>query len=236
MGFWDAFTGKSARKDIDKGIAAVNAGTDKAVGAFQQYGEQARGELAPYREQGAKAFTTYNDTLGINGTAARDAAQGTYLSDPVLAQQRALDLKRSGQVQNASGSFNSGTAALADSRVRLQDYGNWQNRLAGVGQQGQQAATTTAGIDQNTGAGIASSYQNSGAQTANLYGQRAQTQNALAQNLIGLGGIAVSAMTGMPVGVNNLAGKTTTPGTQANGGWQTTTTPTPWYNPQRWFG
>lgn len=194
MSFWGMLTGKNARKDIDKGIAAVNQGTDKAVGAITSYADAAKENLAPYQEQGGRAFSLYNDTLGVNGTGARDTAQGTYLSDPILAQQRALDLKRSGQVQNASGSFNSGAAALADSRVRLQDYGNWQNRLAGVGQQGQQAATTAAGIDQNTGANIAGSYQNAGAQTANLYGQRAQTQNTLAQNLIGLGSVVTSAL------------------------------------------
>ena len=227
MSLWDMFTGKSARKDIDKGIAAVNQGQTSAADAFKTYGAQASGELAPYRDQGAKAFTTYNDTLGVNGADARTAAQGTYLSDPILAAQRALDLKQSGRAANASGNFSSGTAALADSRIRLQNYGDWQNRLAGVGQQGQQAATTTAGIDQNTGAGVAGTYQNAAGQTAGLYGQRAQTENTLGQNIIGLAGVGASAF-GAPrinTGVNSLAGP---------GGWQTTTTPTPWY--QRIFG
>lgn len=193
MGFLDSFTGKSARKDIDKGIAAVSKGRDDAIATYRAAGTEAKGYLEPYREGGEKGFNLYNDTLGVNGTGARDAAQGTYLSDDILQKQLALQQRNRGWASNARGAYATGADALAASRINLQGYGDWQNRLAGVGQQGQQAATTTAGIAQNEGAGVAGAYQNATGQTAGLYGQRAQTQNTLAQNLIGLGGVAVSA-------------------------------------------
>ncbi len=214
MSFWSdlgsSFTGSGAKKELNKGIAAVNQGRDQAVGAFQQYGEQARGELDRYRDEGGKAFTLHNDSAGVNGADARGAAQGLYLSDDILAKTRADAIKRSGQMANAGGGYNSGAAALAASRVNQQAYGDWQNRLAGIGQQGQQAATTMSGIDQNTGAGVAGSYQTGGQQAAGLYGQKALAANTLGQNLIGLGSLAVSAYTGMPTkspnsGVNKLA-------------------------------
>ena len=232
----DSFTGKGARKDLDMGIGAVNANTGNAVGAYKQYGDQAQGYLKPYVDQGGKAFGLYGDTLGVNGAGARGTAEDLYNSDDMLAKQRAYDLSRSGRQANASGGFNSGTAALADSRIRTQNYGDWQNRLAGAGQQGQAASGTAAGLAENTGAGVAGAYGQSTGALTNLYGQRAQTENTLAQNMIGLGALGVSAFTGVPVGrygVNNLG---TQQGTQANGGWQTATTAQPqsWYS--RIFG
>ncbi len=190
-GLVDSFTGKSARQDIDKGIGAVNANTGNSVDAVKQYGDQAQGYLQPYRDP--KAFNLYRDTLGVNGAGARGSAEDLYNSDDMLAKQRAYDLSRSGRQQNASGSFNSGTAALADSRVRMQGYGDWQNRLGGAGQQEQAAAGTSSGLAEQTGAGIAGAYGAGTGALTSLYGQRAQTENALAQNLIGAGGVAAKA-------------------------------------------
>lgn len=196
MGFlssiMDSFSGKSAKRELDKGIAAVGKGRDSAVDAYKQYGDRAQGYLQPYREQGGKAFGLYGDTLGVNGAGARDSAQGLYLSDDILQKQLALQQKQRGWSSNARGEYGSGVDALAASRVNLQNYGNWQNQLNGMGQQGQQAATTSASIDQQTGAGIAGAYQNATGQEAGLYGQKAQASNALAQNVIGLGGVAAS--------------------------------------------
>jgi hypothetical protein len=225
------FTGANARKDIDKGIGAVNANTGQATGAIRQYSDEAKGYLSPYRDQGGRAFGLYGDTLGVNGADARGVAQDLYTSDPILAKQRELDQKRTGWAFNARGGYGAPVHALAESRANLENYGNWQNQLAGMGRQGQEAANTMAGIAQNEGAGIAGAYGQNSAQLANLYGERAKTQNTLAQNMLGLGGLAVSAFTGMPVGGMNNLGRST--GTAANGGWSTSTQQTPWY--QRWF-
>jgi hypothetical protein len=187
------FTGANARKDIDKGIGAVNANTGLATGAIRAGGQEARGYLAPYREQGGRAFGLYGDTLGVNGADARGVAQDLYTSDPILAKQRELDQKRTGWAFNARGGYGAPAHALAESRANLENYGNWQNQLGGMGRQGQEAANATAGIAQNEGAGVAGAYGQSSGQLANLYGQRAQTQNALAQNIIGLGGVAAKA-------------------------------------------
>lgn len=234
MGFlgsiMDSFTGKSARRDIDRGIDAVGQGRNSAIGAYREYGDRAQGYMKPYREQGAKAFGLYGDTLGVNGTGARDSAQGLYLSDDILQKQLALQQKQRGWSSNSRGEYGSGADALAASRVNLQNYGNWQNQLAGMGQQGQQAAATSAGIDQQTGAGIAGAYQNESGQLAGLYGQRAQTQNALAQNIIGLGSVAASFWN--PGGVNRLGSNTTqgsAAGGAANGSWTATTQPANWW-------
>lgn len=197
MGFFsgliESFTGKGARRDIDKGIGAVQKNTTEGIGAIREGAQEAKGYVQPYVDQGGRAFGLYGDTLGVNGAGARGAAQDLYTSDPILEKLRDLNAKKAGWAFNARGGYGTGAHALADSRANLENYGNWQNQLAGMGQQGQTAATTGAGIAQREGEGVAGAYgQNSGA-LANLYGQRAQTENALAQNLISVGGLAVKA-------------------------------------------
>lgn len=206
-GLADSFTGAGARRDLDRGAAAVGQGRDQAVGAYQQAGSEAQGYLRPYREQGERAFTTYNDTLGINGTGARDTAQSTYLSDPILQKQLALQQRNRGWSSNARGGYGSGTDALAASRVNQEGYGAWQNRLGQAGQQGQAAAGQSAQIAQQTGSQVGGAYGNYGQQMAGLYGQRAQSENTLAQNLIGAGGVAASYFGGgrPPYATNNLS-------------------------------
>ncbi len=227
----DGFTGKGAQKRLDQGLAqgtaALGQGRDAATGAIKSGGQEARGYLQPYREQGGRSYGLYGDTLGVNGADARKSAQDLYLSDDILQQQLALQQKQRGWHSNSRGGYGSGADALAASRINLLNYGNWQNRLYAAGQQGQQAATTTAGIAQNEGNALGSVHSGYGQGMAGLYDSygksSAANANTLTQNILGLGGLAVSAMTGMPIG---LGGKrTTTPGTAANGGWGTTVTP-----------
>jgi hypothetical protein len=239
MGFFGdlvgGFTGKSARKDIDKGIGAVNENTGKATGAITAGADEAKGYLDPYRQQGGRAFGMYGDTLGVNGLDARARAQDIYTSDPILAQMRDLDAKKQGWAFNARGGYGSGAHALASNRAMLENYGNWQGQLNQLGQQGQAAAGATANIAQQAGRDVAGAYGQNSAALAGLYGERAKTQNTLAQNMLGLGGLAVGAATGMPIGFggNNLG---TQAGTAANGGFTTTTTQAPWYQRYNPFG
>lgn len=194
MGFlsdlWGGFTGANARKDLDKGIGAVNANTGKATGALEQYGTEAKGYLSPYREGGGRAFDLGLDALGANGADRRGAAADLYASDPILAKLREREATKRGWAFNARGGYGSGVHALAENEALLSGYGDWQSRLAGYGRQGQEAAGATADIARGTGRDIAGAYGQNSAALAGLYGQRAQSQNALAQNLIGLGGVA----------------------------------------------
>lgn len=200
-GLIDSFTGEGAkrtlREGMDKSADALRQGQDHQVGAIRTGGAEARGYLRPYADAGGRSYGLYNDTLGLNGADARGRAQDLYNSDDMSGRQRAYDLSRSGRMQNASGSFNSGTAALADSRIRMQGYGDWQNRLMQGGQQGQQASAGMANIAQGEGNALAGAYSGYGRDLANVYGQGygalAQADNTFAQNLIGAGGLALKA-------------------------------------------
>jgi hypothetical protein len=235
MGFlgklWEGFTGEGAQKALNqglaKGTAALSEGREAATGAITTSGREARGYLQPYREQGGRAYGLYGDTLGVNGAGARSAAQGLYLSDDILQQQLALQQKQRGWHSNARGGYGSGADALAASRVNLQNYGNWQNRLDAAGQQGQQAATATAGIAQNEGNAIAGIHSNYGQGLAGLYGNHAQSSAANAGTLFqnALNGATMIGQMAFGMPPTGTGKGNTTPGTAANGGWTTTTTP-----------
>lgn len=201
QGLVDSFTGAGAKKDIqagmDKATGALTDSRNSALGASRAGYAEARGYLRPFAESGGRAYGLYNDTLGVNGADARRQAQDLYNSDDMLAQNRAYDLKRSGWQKNASGDFGAGTAALADARIRMRGYGDWQNRLGQAGQQGYGAAAglsdiaareggAAAGIHDNYGRNMASTYQGG-------YNALAQADNTFAQNLIGVGGLALKA-------------------------------------------
>jgi hypothetical protein len=216
----DSFTGAGAkralREGMDNQIRTAGETRDQQIGATKAAGTEARGYITPYAEQGGRSYGLYNDTIGLNGADARSRAQDLYNSDDMLARNRALDLKRSGWAQNASGNFNSGTAALADSRIRMQGYGDWQNRLAQGGQMGYSAAGNLSGIAQNEGNALAGVYGNYGNAVGNAYGQNAQgmaqANNAFAQNIIGLGGTLVRAFN--PLGGINYLSPATGGGSQ----------------------
>lgn len=246
----DSFTGAGAKRAISEGmdrsaaalregqgqqVSAINSG----IGAIKSGAGEARGYVQPYADQGGRSYGLYNDTLGVNGADARSRAQDLYNSDDMLARQRDLDLKRTNQSLNAGGNYNrsysTGPQSLADSRVRLQGYGDWQNRLMQNGQMGYSAAGNLAGIAGNEGNALAGQYGNmanvyggTGQGLANVYGQGygalAQANNTFAQNLIGAAGTAVRAFnplgTGSGAGANQIGYQ---PGTSSNGGWQTST-------------
>lgn len=235
-GLIDSFTGESAKRAInetkDNQLSIAGQTRDGQISTAKSYGEQARGYFQPFLGQGGQSYNLYNDTLGVNGADARTRAQDLYNSDDMLARQRDLDLKRTNQQLNAGGNYNrtysTGPQSLADSRVRLQGYGNWQDRLQAGGQQGFAAANALAGTTQNEGNQVYGAYGNYGNAAGNAWGQYGQqmpiASNAFAQNVIGLAGTVARAFNPLG-GIGNARSNQLDyqPGTKANGGFQTTT-------------
>lgn len=199
MGFFDSFSGSAQRKDIRNAQATADAALSQGYTDAQGYYTQARDSLDPYAQGGQKGYTTYQDTLGLNGDAARAAAQAIYTSDPIQQQLADTQLNRLFKQYNAGGMGNSGANRLAASRAWLENYGNWQNQLKGVGDQGLQVAGTQAGLTQGLG-DLAYGYGATKAGNAINYGNAlAGTRNIGIQNLLNVGGLAMKAFspTGM---------------------------------------
>ena len=113
------------------------------------------GYYQPYAESGKAGQTAYENTLGLHGQQARQQQfQTGYLDDPALAyrdQQTGNQINALMRKYNAGGQgVNSGAAALGVGRIRSEnfnnDWGGYQNRLQGLGQQGFQAAGQQAGL------------------------------------------------------------------------------------------
>lgn len=108
---------------------------------------QIRSDLAPYREPGAAAFRNYNDAIGVNGAAARDASFSNFRADP--GYQYALDqgLKATSGLAAARGGYMAGGTlkALQDRGQGMADqgYGSYLDRFLKSASIGENAATNT---------------------------------------------------------------------------------------------
>lgn len=178
MGFLQDLTGASARKDLKRAKAASDRELQSGYDEAQPFYNEAFDLFTPYAEQGAEANRLYGAAIGLGSDEERAAAQQRYFSDPamsaVLGQQSNALLRQ----LNARGNTYGGKAALAGTRVGLENYENWLNRLSGQGQQGGQYAGQQAAIRSGQGdmryslgttrAGQESSFGNAMAENRNV--------------------------------------------------------------------
>lgn len=121
--------------------AALASGYEKAGTRL----DQAYDQYQPYAEGGLQGYNTYNQAIGLGTPEQQTAAQGLYLNDPM--QQAQLEQGSNALLRNINARGGGmGVKSLGASRVATEQYGNWLNRLQGVGQQGLQTAGAQAGV------------------------------------------------------------------------------------------
>src|SRR5713101_7318529 len=143
MALFDALTGGSAED-----AAAKNAAL------YQQYGTQSQSALdkgfagampeltnavnayTPLSNLGAKygaGTNTYMDSLGLNGAAGNANAVNAFQASPGYNWARDQAIEATARNANRFGAGGNELAAVTDRANNLanQEYGNWQNRLAG---------------------------------------------------------------------------------------------------------
>ena len=140
--------------------------------------------LKPYSDAGLSGLSGQQDLLGINGTAAQQAAIGNINNSAEM--QTYLQQGENAILQNASatGGLRGGNtqAALAQFRPQLlnqlinQRYQNLagmtalgQNAAAGTGNAGMQTANNISSILQSSGSAQAANYINQGNAQANMW-------------------------------------------------------------------
>ena len=215
---WGGFTGDTAKKYANEAYAnstrELQAGRDQSVGALNTGYDRAASALQPYQQQGAQANTLWGQFMGLGGHDAQKQAFADYQSSPYQQYQQNQITRAMGRQANAGGYYNSGRADYATSRALAdrgaQDYDSYMNRLQAGGQQGYGAANTLGGYAMGNGQNLANIYTGYGQQQAGNEIQRsnalAQASNTFGNNLLKLGGLAVSAYTGMPVGMGGAPG------------------------------
>lgn len=122
---------------------ALNAGEGKSLGY-----------LDPYIQSGGRANALYGNALGLNGLDAQQQFSSNYAaSDPFRAQNADFATEALMKALNARGLSGSGYAGEAVARQSLmrgsEDYNNYLNRLSGVRDSGQSAATNAASVSGN---------------------------------------------------------------------------------------
>ena len=224
MGFFSDLFGTSgdASKAANAKIAGLNAAQAYADPLYAQargditqgYGA-AQGVLSPLNAIGQGGAGAYADITGAAGQAGQDRARALFQTDPGYQFARDEALKATERQQGTGGYQGSGNVLEAlqnrASGLASQQYGNYVSRLApflgySLGAGGALAnadvgqGTALAGNDisqaqlgYGTQAGIGS------ATAGGILGD-AQQRSAGINNILKIGGMAVSALTGMPVG------------------------------------
>lgn len=217
MSIWSGFFGGRRNEDdrFNRNNNIASGGQADRTRAVNESSNRAIGYIQPYAEGGRRGYDAYQNMLGLNGGGAQRDAQtaysgyNPYLTDQMTAATRAQDRRAA-----ATGGFGSGLNALAGTRMRTemgsQDLANYMSQLASLGNQGYGASTGMAGIEQGRGnaiSGIIGDSINQRIGNSNQYaaGLTAADRGA-AQNVLGLGAMALGAMGGFP-GMGSMLGR-----------------------------
>lgn len=214
--FFSTFLGNSAANSATalgaRNAAQINSSYGTANDQAKQGFDQSMGYYQPYAQSGQAANTAYSNALGLNGAGAQQQQfQSGYLNDPAMAYRNANNALQMSQLQKkynaGSSGINSGAAMMGSGQLATQqfnnDYGNYLNRLQGMQGQGLGVAQSQAGLTSNYYNSAADrSIGQGNALTSNDTNATMAANNARAggvNNLLSVGGMAVSAMTGMPM-------------------------------------
>jgi hypothetical protein len=208
---WGGFTGSSANNALNQGYQQqrrdLQSGFDEGRGYGERYLSQANEYMQPYATQGRQASDLYGNLNGVNGAdAARTAWQG-FQAPPGFQEASDYGARQTQNSAAARGSmYNGNTLSALYNQASGARYGaqnDWLQRLNGIGQQGYAASSGMADRTSGFGNALMQGRMNLGNQLAGAAGQNAQglaaNSNTFTQNLLGVAGVAASAMTGMPM-------------------------------------
>lgn len=165
-------------------INALN--TQAAYDNLNKWHDVARKDLTdhnyyqPYYDSGTQSLEMLRNSLGLNGQSGHDAALQAFQGfNPGF--QAALDMGVTARDRSAAarGMLGSGNQAMALQKygqdLQNQNYGDWQSKVGGLTQLGQQAAAGMTGqqnqlanLDMGLGNSLSGLYQNMGSQAAKM--------------------------------------------------------------------
>jgi hypothetical protein len=174
LSFFGSFFGSDQREDLAQANKKATRQLEAGYADQQKQYGQAVQTLDPYAQGGQAGFNAYTSALGLNGQPAQQQVQQGYFNDPGMMGMEDLAQNRLLRSLNARGVSDSGQQRLASARVQQENYGNYLNRLMGLGQQGQQVAGAQSGLQ----AGMGDNAMGYGATRA---GQAINHGNAMAQ-------------------------------------------------------
>lgn len=231
---WGSFSGSTATKKLQEGQQQANAllqgGQQQATGNYNTGYQSALGRINPMLQSGTAANDLYANHLGVNGAPAQQNAMSSWQTSPGYQYMLNERMRGLNARANAGGAYYSGAALRgagdAHQGMMSQEYQNYMNRLGGYAGQGAQMAQYGAGLDTQNANNLATLNYGAAQQQAgnaiSMANAQAQQSGALWNNIMGLGSMAVSAYTGMPVGKKPGATPTGTGNAMGNYGWSPT--------------
>lgn len=185
------FGGGGAAGDASK---AMMKGIKKGVEFQKDQLGKVETEFNPYLTAGSGATNLQANLLGLNGVAAEQQAFNNYMMSPgqqwlrdqgektLLRNSAAIGGLGGGNVRRGLEEYGIGFAA--------QDYGNYYNRLAGLGSQGANMTSNLGGLRQGFGANVSNLYTMGGqAQASGIMGAANQKQAGFGNLLGGIGAL-----------------------------------------------
>lgn len=200
MGFFDSFTGKSQRKDIEAAYndstRMMREGYETGRGDIIGGRDAALGTLNPFVEGGGRVNALLLDYLGANGLDAQKAAFANFQNDPGFQQQLDAGVSALDRSATARGGLYSGAAmkgvANFGQQFQRQAFNDRINALSGQAGQGLQAAGAAAGIQSEAGNNLGNMAFGFGQQNAanriNMGNATAATRGMGWQNALNLAG------------------------------------------------
>lgn len=158
----------------------------------------------PYAESGIKADEMLSNAIGLNGQPAYQGVVDNFMGDPFRAANEATATESLKRHFNSTAGSRGGTALLASARASEErgstDWNNWLDRLTGAKGSGLQVAGAQAGIDTGMGDNAFELGQQKASNSINYGNAMAGSRNIGINNLLGVAGTAIKALTPSPSG------------------------------------
>ena len=149
-------------------------------GDISQALTRALGYQQPFMQAGKGALGTYLGTLGLGTQTQQQEAARRFQESPGYQYQLQQGTQAAERAAAARGMMGSGAEQRALQRVgqglASQQYGQWQQRLAGLSGMGAQTGAQMAQEQTGAGRGLASLGAQYGGLLSNLYGRLAGVQ------------------------------------------------------------
>ena len=168
-----------------KAAKAQEAAAREAAAVQQKQYEQTRADLSPYRDAGTSALPIYQDSMGLNGETGYNNALAKFQTGPGYQFSLSEGSKALENSAAARGGLFSGQTGKALTQfgqgLANQEFGGWQNRLAGLVDTGQNASAQTGNFGANAASNIGNYLTDAGTAKASGYvGAANGYSNALA--------------------------------------------------------
>lgn len=201
------YEGQQQKSAANKASKAQQAGANQAAQASEQNYQRTAGNLNPYIDAGSSSLAQ------IQKLNSGDYSSFTASPDYQFTRDQGMQgLDRSAAARGSlySGGHSADVLNYA-SGLASQNYNQYYNRLAGLAQSGQNAASNLGSVGTGNAAAIGAAMQNSGNAQANGYINSANANSNTAGQLAGLAGSYFGSQSSPTASSYTLGGNGTAP-------------------------